>query len=207
MKRTSLFLILGMVALQVTVSGVCAADSPSPGRTGWKSYVNARFGFSVEYPENWRLGDPLPGGTGVALYPPQTNTQVALSGFLNVVEGTSQDGRQTLAEFAAAHRRIMTELYAKNKITVKWEPEHDVTLGGRPARQLTFSYEDETKTKLVEIHIFSVGRNEGRGVRIKFPVQSRTSFMPVVAEILRTYQPGRDQDAVSPAGPSSQRFQ
>ena len=29
----------------------------------WKVYTNARFGFSVRYPENWRLGNPISDGS------------------------------------------------------------------------------------------------------------------------------------------------
>ena len=44
-------------------------------------------------------------------------------------------------------------------------------------------------------------RNEGRGVRIKFPAASRSTLIPILANILQTYQPGRDQNAVSPFVP------
>ena len=92
------------------------AAAPENEERAWKLYTNARFGFSVRYPENWRLGNPLPDGIGVTLYPPIDNSLVALSGHMNVLEGKSQDGRQTLDEFAAAHRRIITELYGKKTI-------------------------------------------------------------------------------------------
>jgi hypothetical protein len=63
---------------------------------------------------------------------------------------------------------------------------------------LSFSYLDEAKTEIIELHIFSLGRNEGRGVRMKFPASDRTALMPVLSDMLQTYQPGRDQNAVSP---------
>jgi hypothetical protein len=152
----------------------------------------------VHYPPDWQLGKPLADGLGITIYPPAPRTQVTLSGYLNMIEGTSQDGRQTLTEFATAHRRIIQDLYAKKSIALKWEREHTLTLGGRPAIQMTFSYRDEHQTDIIEIHIFSVGRNEGRGVRIKMPVSSRTTVMPTISQVLQTYQPGREQDAVSP---------
>lgn len=188
-------LVVSAFVWLLTLTSISVAADRNP---NWKGYTNARFGFSVQYPTDWRLGEPLADGMGVTLYPPQAKTQVALSGFLNVVEGTSQDGRQTLAEFAAAHRRIISELYAKKRLAVKWEPDHGVTLGGQAAKQLTFSYQDDTNTPMIEMHIFSVGRNEGRGVRIKFPAEDRTALMPVISQVLQTYQPGRDQNAVSP---------
>jgi hypothetical protein len=45
-------------------------------------------------------------------YPPIDNSLVALSGHMNIVEGTSQDRRQTPDEFAAAYRRIITVGYS-----------------------------------------------------------------------------------------------
>ena len=89
------------------------AAAPENEERAWKIYTNARFGFSVRYPESWRLGNPLPDGTGVTLYPPIDNSLVALSGHMNLLEGKSQDGRQTLDEFAIAHRRIITELFGQ----------------------------------------------------------------------------------------------
>ena len=44
-------------------------------------------------------------------YPPIDNSLFALSGHMNIVEGTSQDRWQTLDEFAAAHRRIISVGY------------------------------------------------------------------------------------------------
>ncbi len=173
-------------------------ESPKNPLPSWKNYTNARFGFSVLYPSDWRLGEPLPDGSGILFTPPVPKSQVGLTGFLNLVEGKSQDGRQTLDEFTAAHRRIMGEHYGKKNITLKWQEDRTVTLGGFPARQLSFSYLDETKTEIVELHIFSLGRNEGRGVRMKVPTSSRAALMPVFADMLQAYHPGRDQNAVSP---------
>ncbi|MBH0201890.1 MAG: hypothetical protein HP496_06215 [Nitrospira sp.] len=201
---TSLVLILGMVA-NVTISphpSVAAmAEHEEP---GWKLYTNARFGFSVRYPDDWRLGNPLPDGVGVMLYPPIEQSLVALSGHMNVVSGTSQDGRQTLNEFADAHRRIITELYGKKAIVVKWRPDQDRTLAGFPARSMTFTYTDGKQGDVVEHHIFSLGRNEGRGVRVKVPLTAEERLMSAVKRMLDTFQPGRDQNAVSPLIPKSE---
>ncbi len=181
---------------------VTAADeNPNPPLPSWKSYTNARFGFSIRYPADWRLGGPLPDGAGVTMTPPISHSQFALTGFLNLVEGASQDKRQTLDEFATTHHRIIGEYYGKKSITVVWQADRAVTLGGFPATQMSFSYRDETKREMIEQHIFSLGRNEGRGVRIKFPASSRAALLPVLAEVLKTYHAGRDQNAVSPFAP------
>ena len=169
--------------------------------SNWKSYTNSRFGFSARYPSDWRLGNPLPDGTGITLSPPAGDGQVALSGFMNVLEGSSPDGRQTLDEFVRAHRRIITDLYEKKHIQVAWETDRPTTLGGFEATQLTFTYRSDTNTEMREIHIMSVGRNEGRGVRIKIQASSNGTMMPLVAQLLMSYQAGRDQNAVSPFAP------
>ena len=167
----------------------------------WKTYTNSRFGFSARYPPAWRPGNPMPDGTGITLSPPAEDAQVALFGFMNVIEGSSQDGRQTLDEFAKAHRRIITELFEKKHIKVSWEPDRLMTLGGFDAKQLSFIYRNNTNAGMREIHIMSVGRNEGRGVRIKTPVSYAGTMIPLVTKLLESYQPGRDQNAVSPFAP------
>ena len=101
------------------------ANNPSP---SWKAYTNARFGFSIRYPSEWRLGDPFPDGAGVAITPTAPNSQFALTGFLNLVEGTSQDRRQTLDEFVKAHYRIIGEHYGKKNVAIKWKDDQAVTL-------------------------------------------------------------------------------
>jgi hypothetical protein len=194
-------LLLAMVmSFNLTAQPALAAP-PGNEERAWKVYTNARFGFSVRYPENWRLGNPISDGVGVTLHPPIDNSLVALSGHMNVLEGKSQDGRQTLDEFATAHRRIITELYSKKTITVKWRQDQDMSLAGFPAKQLTFTYKDPTQGDMVERHIFSLGRNEGRGIRVKVPLSAEEQVMPSVTRMLETYQPGRDQNAVSPLVP------
>jgi hypothetical protein len=193
-------LIAILLGLDLTTQPFLAAASENEART-WKVYTNARFGFSVRYPENWRLGNPLPDGVGVTLYPPIDNSLVALSGHMNFLEGTNQDRRQTLDEFAAAHRRIITELYGKKTITVKWRQDQEMTLAGFPAKQMTFTYSDSKQGDIIEHHIFSLGRNEGRGIRIKIPLSADERVMLTLTKMLETYQPGRDQNAVSPIVP------
>jgi hypothetical protein len=169
--------------------------------TGWKLYTNARFGFSVRYPDAWRLGNPLPDGIGVTLHPPIDQSLVAFSGHMNVVGGNSQDGRQTLEEFTTAHRRIITELFGKKQIPVKWRPDQERSFGGFPGKELSFTYRDEKQGDMIERHIFSLGRNEGRGLRVKAPLSADEQLMSLIRRMLATYHPGRDQNAVSPLKP------
>jgi hypothetical protein len=167
----------------------------------WRSYTNARFGFSIRYPAAWKLGNPLPDGIGITFQPPIDQSLIALSGHMNLMEGSSQDNRQTLNEFAIAHRRIITDLFEKKKIALAWQKEQDTTLAGFPAKQLAFTYQDATHGEMIELHIFSLGRNEGRGIRIKVPVSAQERLMPAITRMLESYQAGRDQNAVSPLAP------
>ena len=199
-KAWSCLLIAIVMSLDVTTQATHATAAENEAHT-WKAYTNARFGFSVRYPETWRLGNPLSDGVGVTLYPPIDSSLVALSGHMNLLEGTSQDRRQTLDEFAAAHRRIITELYGKKTITVKWRQDQEVSLAGFPAKQMTFTYSDSKQGDIIEHHIFSLGRNEGRGIRIKVPLSAEERVMTTITKMLETYQPGRDQNAVSPIVP------
>ena len=195
------YLLMAIVmSLGLTTQAPLAAASENEERA-WKVYTNARFGFSVRYPEDWQLGNPISDGVGVTLHPPIDNSLVALSGHMNLLEGKSQDGRQTLDEFAVAHRRIITELFGKKTITVTWRKDQEMSLAGFPAKRLTFTYSDDKQGKMIEHHIFSLGRNEGRGIRIKIPLSAEAQVLPLVTRMLETYQPGRDQNAVSPLVP------
>ncbi|NGZ08020.1 MAG: hypothetical protein CV088_01360 [Nitrospira sp. LK70] len=177
-----------------------AVTSPTDG-TGWKLYTNDRFGFSVRYPDDWRLGNQLPGGIGVTMLPSIEHSLVALSGHMNVVRGSSQDGRQTLEEFAASHRRVITQLYDKKKMEIIWQKDANTSLAGFPAKRMTFTYQDDRRNAMLEVHIFSLGRKEGRGVRIKMPADRTVKLMPTIRRMLQSYEAGRDQNAVSPIVP------
>jgi len=197
----SLLLTIGLVLH--TTSPLSFSAQAAGEEAGWKLYTNARFGFSVRYPDDWRLGNPMPDGAGVMFHPTLEQSLVALSGHMNIVEGKSQDGRQTLEEFALAHRRIMTELYSKRSITVTWRQDRDLSLAGYPAKELSFSYVDDKQTEFIEHHFFTLGRNEGRGIRVKVPRSGEGEIMLKVKKMMETYQPGRDQNAVSPMVPKS----
>lgn len=198
-RRYSIVFVMSYVLACLGFPGPAAgaADSGS-----WKSYTNSRYGFSAQYPSDWRPGNPMPDGAGITLSLPIEGGQVTLSGFMNVIGGSSPDGRQTLDEFVMAHRRIITGLYEKKHIKVIWEKDDPTTLGGFDAKRLTFTYRSDTNTEMREIHIMSLGRNEGRGVRIKIPASSNGTVMPLVTKLLESYQPGRDQNAVSPFVPA-----
>src|SRR5574337_366267 len=134
-------MIMGYLVFALAATDLVSNATPSLGAmteakagTGWKLYTNPRFGFSVRYPDDWRLGNPLPGGIGVTLYSSIDHSLVALSGHMNVVTGRSQDGRQTLEEFAASHRRVITQLYDKKKMEITWQKDADTTLAGFPAK-------------------------------------------------------------------------
>lgn len=203
MIRQSVVCMLLVLALGQEVTPPHADAIESIEGVGWKHYTNARFGFSVRYPEDWRLGNPLPDGIGVTLYPSIDQSLVALSGHMNVVGGNSQDGRQTLEEFATAHRRIITDLFAKKQIPLKWRPDQDRPFGGFPGKELSFTYRDEKQGDMIEHHVFSLGRNEGRGLRVKAPLSADERLMPIIQRMLATYHPGRDQNAVSPIKPNT----
>lgn len=195
MTKLGMMAVLCIAVMLISSAPLSATSADAP--PGWKLYTNARFGFSVRYPDDWRLGNPLPDGAGVTLHPPIEHSLIAFSGHMNVLEGKSQDGRQTLDEFAAAHRRIIGELYGKRTIAVKWRQDQDLALAGFPAKDLILTYSDSAQGEMIEHHIFSLGRNEGRGVRIKVPRSEEAKLMETVKKMLERYRPGRDQNAVS----------
>lgn len=193
-----------VLCLVPSLSSAPAGAIENTTEAGWKLYTNARFGFSIRYPDDWRLGNSMPDGVGVILYPPIEQSLVAVSGHMNVVSGSTPEGRQTLEEFASAHHRIITDLYGKKQITLRWQPDQEKTLAGFPGKELIFTYTDNKQGEIIEHHIFSLGRNEGRGIRVKAPRSAEDQIMPTIRKMLETYQPGRDQNAVSPLAPNSE---
>ncbi len=202
--RCSVLLLLLALCLIAPNTSTHAGAPENIEHTGWKLYTNARFGFSIRYPDDWRLGNPMPDGVGVVLYPPVEQSLVAVSGHMNVVSGSSPEGRQTLDEFSLAHHRIITDLYSKKQVTLRWQPDQERPLAGFPGKALSFTYRDNTQGEIIEHHIFSLGRNEGRGIRVKVPRSAEEQVMSTIRKMLETYQPGRDQNAVSPLVPKSE---
>ncbi|HMS82301.1 MAG TPA: hypothetical protein PKD12_01455 [Nitrospira sp.] len=192
-----------VMCLAPSIPPVHADATENTNEAGWKLYTNARFGFSIRYPDDWRLGNPMPDGVGVMLHPPIEQSLVAVSGHMNVVSGSSPEGRQTLEEFASAHHRIITDLYSKKQVILRWQPDQERSFAGLPGKELIFTYTDNKQGEITEHHIFSLGRNEGRGVRVKVPHSAEARVMPTVRKMLDGYQPGRDQNAVSPLKPNT----
>lgn len=113
--------------------------------------------------------------------------------------GQAADARRVYLRAPAHHHRALR----KKKIALAWQKEQDTLLAGFPAKRLAFTYQDEHQTAMFELHIFSLGRNEGRGVRVKVPASAQADLLPAVTKMLETYQPGRDQNAVSPLAQTS----
>lgn len=201
MIRGYLVLTLATMSLAPNATPALGATIETKDGTAWKLYTNPRFGFSVRYPDDWRLGNQLPGGIGVTLFPSVEHSLIALSGHMNMVSGSSQDGRQTLDEFTASRRRVIARLYDKKKMEITWQKDANTSLAGFPAKRLTFTYQDDRRNAMLEVHIFSLGRKEGRGVRIKMPADRTVQLMPTIRRMLQSYEAGRDQNAVSPMVP------
>lgn len=71
-------------ALVLGTCGLSPANNRSQPQPAWTRYVNARWGFCVEYPTQWRA-IPLSDGSGVTLYPrpssdPASGPYLSISG-------------------------------------------------------------------------------------------------------------------------------
>lgn len=73
---------------------------------------------------------------------------------------------------------------------------------GISREELTFGYLDEKRGEIIEHLFFTLSRNEGRGIRVNVPRSGEAQVMSQVRTMLETYQPGRDQNAVSPQVPN-----
>jgi len=87
---------------------------------GWETYRNARYGFEVEYLNNWQLGEAPTNNDGRTFTPPEGGMECRAYGFYNSLE-------QTLDEFV----EWLLQDGATNMLESKV-----VTMAGRDARQL-----------------------------------------------------------------------
>ena len=198
------YVVVTLAAMSLTPnapSSLAAVTEPNDG-TGWKLYTNARFGFSVRYPDDWRLGNPLPDGVGVTLSPTVEHSLVAVSGHMNIVGGTSQDGRQTTRRvchsssphyhgtlWKKTHHRHMEAGSGEAVGRISWETTH-----------LYLCRQHNGRGDRTPLHVpRSKRRTRHTSQSSAFP--GKTQLMPLIERLLATYQPGRDQNAVSPLVP------
>jgi hypothetical protein len=58
----------GALGCAIALASVAMAAGSKPGRSGWKHYVNARWGFCVDYPKEWKAKFGTD-GSGIELHP------------------------------------------------------------------------------------------------------------------------------------------
>ena len=59
--------IIFTLKILVFLVGCSANETPSDG-VEWESYMNSQFGFSVQFPSNWSIGEESDNGDGINLY-------------------------------------------------------------------------------------------------------------------------------------------
>jgi len=64
----------------------------------WKTYNNSRYGFSVDYPAHWKLGEPEFDNAGRIIKSPESDIECYIYGFANALLN-EQSEPQTLNEF------------------------------------------------------------------------------------------------------------
>lgn len=99
-----------VVILAVLAAGAAHAQDLD---TGWRTYVNARFGVSVDYPDMFSVRDPEPdNGDGQAFRTPDGGAKLTVYGSYNV-------NRQSARELMQAYKTDGVN-YTYSTATTNW---------------------------------------------------------------------------------------
>ena len=116
----------------------------------WELYENSRYGFSLEYPTNWKLGDQSTNNDGREFSAPGGGTTCRAYGFSNALTGAGGEP-QTLDEFIT----WLTGPESEEKIIEKTK----TTLSGKKAVYFHSSFNEGEKDA-----VYSLGKETGIGL-------------------------------------------
>lgn len=60
----------------LTFLAACSEDETKTKSVEWEKYINSKFGFSVNYPPDWPIGEESDNGDGINLYVGNPDVQI-----------------------------------------------------------------------------------------------------------------------------------
>jgi len=131
----------------------------------WAIYENSRYGFSIDYPADWQMGEAPDNNDGRTFVSPDGDITCHAYGFQNALMGETGEP-QTLDEFT-------DWLLSMDKITKMGREE--LVLAEQPAYELIWQEQDET----IHQGTYILNSEEGRGLHCTFESdEARKSFGP-----------------------------
>lgn len=157
-KKIGLFLIL-LLAVFLIWSYL------KPKKLEWERYTNSRYGFSIDYPANWQLGEAPANNDGREFISPDESITCRAYGFQNALTGAGGQP-MTLEEFT-------DWLVSTDEVTKMGRNE--LVLADQPAYELLWRDLDGT----IHQAVYILNPNEGRGLHCIFDTEdTRKSFAP-----------------------------
>jgi hypothetical protein len=180
--------ILGILLLGGIVVGVSCyciykvgsqeGKSPAPTSTqGWRSYQNARYGFSLKYPVTFSAQESV-NGDGVSM----TSSSPAIS--VNVY-GTTNSSSQSLDEYLNASR---ADLF-KGQENAEEIMAEDTTLGGVPAQERQWTYINSIDgSQTIMDQVTALKGDTFYTEQMIIAYSDYSEYAPMFDEILASYQ-------------------
>ena len=157
MKKSS---VIVLVAVAVCLLGVALYWlSTSKWRGRYLVYENTRYGFSVDYPIGWELGEPPANNDGREFISKDRQITCRAYGFANALVGSSGEA-QTLDEFVDWLTKDAAEEAAKAEVLER----SGSTLGGKPAIKLYL-----VATERIEDAIYALDSETGYALTCIYP--------------------------------------
>lgn len=149
-----LLIILGIFFLLLILAGLYFALS-ARWMGKWQAYKNSRYGFSLEYPTNWGLGEPPTNNDGREFLSADRKTTCRAYGFANAL--LDEEGNpQTLDEFIT----WLTDSEENTKIIEKSETQ----LSGKKAVSFHSNFSEGEKDA-----VYTLGKETGIGLTCIYP--------------------------------------
>lgn len=138
---------------------------------GWRSYANARFGTTIDYPDRFRPGRPPANGDGLSFTAPD--------GASFSVWGSHNSLEHDLAGLESFVREGRTG----ERITYEQRGPNWFVLSGEAGDAIFY-----------ERHLISHGGRIVNGFAIRYPARERAAYDGIVARMSRSFRAGRGAD-------------
>ncbi len=158
-------LCLSLAATGSLIAVPAAAES-------WRTYRNARFGTTIEYPDRFRSGRPPDNGGGLA-FTSRDGAKFSVWGSHNVLEHDLKGLEKDLDEGRAS----------AEKVTYRSRGENWIVVSG--ARKNAIFYER---------HLISHGGTIINGFEMVYPARLQRAYDPIVTRMSRSFAASRGED-------------
>jgi hypothetical protein len=138
----------------------------------WKSYRNARFGTTIDYPDRFRAGRPPDNGGGLG-FSSKDGGQFLVFGSHNSLEH----------DLAGLEAFTLEDREAGEKITSRDRGPNWFVLAGTHGAN-----------EFYERHLLSHGGKVVNGFVITYPARLHAGYQPVVARMAQSFRAGRGND-------------